>query len=85
MDKIKELWKARDQFQAGAIAVDQLIAAIDALVTSTTHVVVVGNPFAGMVVHGPFFDEETAIEYGLHVSGTSNEWWVPKVEPPEEI
>jgi hypothetical protein len=46
------------------------------------YVVVVGNPFDGMAIHGPFDEIEDANQYGEYTN--EDYWWVLELVTPED-
>jgi len=47
-------------------------------------VVAFGNPFDGIVLHGPFVTQDDAIAYGEVHRADHEEWFAIPVNPPEE-
>lgn len=44
------------------------------------HVVVIGNPFDGMSIHGPFDTVDDAVAYGEE---SGEDWWAMVLHPVE--
>lgn len=44
------------------------------------YVIVIGNPFDGMTVVGPFDDPDTASAYG---EDQEDDWWIVTLQKPE--
>jgi hypothetical protein len=45
------------------------------------HVVVVGNPFDGLMIYGPFADHNDAEMFGS-LDNNGEDWWVVELEDP---
>jgi hypothetical protein len=45
------------------------------------YVVVIGNPFDGLTIHGPFDDADQVDNYA---EDCQDDWWVVTLVPPED-